>query len=37
MAGESPGRAEQQESSGVATEEKVADPRLAGTRGAQDT
>jgi D-alanyl-D-alanine carboxypeptidase (penicillin-binding protein 5/6) len=37
VAGESPGRAEQQESSGVATEEKVADPRLAGTRGAQDT
>ncbi|MDX6345546.1 MAG: hypothetical protein QOF84_336 [Streptomyces sp.] len=35
MAGESPGRADQQESSGEATERRTEDPRLAAFRGAE--
>jgi hypothetical protein len=35
VAGESPGRAEQQESSGEATERRTEDPRLAAFRGAE--
>jgi D-alanyl-D-alanine carboxypeptidase len=36
VAGESPGRAEQQESSGEATERRTEDPRLAAFRGAEE-